>query len=143
MNQHLEPGEELCLEARPHGVALVRPLVRAGCLAAAGGTVVVLGAPLHWGLGMLGAVAILLGAATALLAVWRWDRTRIVLTTDQLLVVHGIVGRHAAGVRLEGSARVAVEQGLAGRMLGYGTLVAGELVIPYVADPAETRRLLR
>jgi hypothetical protein len=38
---------------------------------------------------------------------------------------------------------VEVEQGVVGRVLGYGTLVAGELEVPYVARPREVARLLR
>ena len=131
------------LDVRPHGVALVRPLVRALVLAAAGGAIVVLGASHHWLLGAVGGGAMAIAAAIALVAVWRWDRTRIVVTADQLLVVSGIVGRHAAAVRLGESCRVGVRQGLVGRLLGYGTLVAGELEVPYVADPVGTCRLAR
>jgi membrane protein YdbS with pleckstrin-like domain len=132
---YLEPGEELRLEARPHGVALVRPLVRALALAAAGGAVVVLGSPVHWGLGALGAVAVALGALLGLLAVWRWDRTAIVLTTEKLFVVQGVLRRRAAAVRLARIDRVDVDQGVVQRALGYGTLIAGGLEIRYVREP--------
>jgi hypothetical protein len=37
---------------------------------------------------------------------------------------------------------VEVDQTLSGRLLGYGTLVAGELEIPYVPRPREVARLL-
>ena len=135
MGGYLEPGEELRLEARPHGVALVRPLVRALALAAAGGVVVALGSPVHWAIGALGAAAVALGAFLALLAVWRWDRTAIVLTTEKLFVVQGILRRRAAAVRLARIDRVDVDQGVVQRALGYGTLVAGGLEIRYVREP--------
>jgi uncharacterized membrane protein YdbT with pleckstrin-like domain len=65
----------------------------------------------------------------------RWDRTEVVLTTEKLLVVHGIARRRAAAVRLARVGAVEVEQGVVGRLLGYGTVVAGELEIPYVPHP--------
>jgi hypothetical protein len=142
VDEYLGEDEELLLEARPHGVALVRPLARSLVLAGAGGAVLLLGSSEHWLLGALGAGAIVLAALTAAVAVWRWDSTRIVVTDDQLLVVSGVIGHQAEAVQL-GELRVGVEQGLAGRMLGYGTLVAGDLEVPYVADPVRACRLAR
>jgi membrane protein YdbS with pleckstrin-like domain len=138
MRGYLEHGEKVRFQARPHTVALVRPLARSVALAVAGGMLVGLGpAPL----GVVGALALGLGAVLALGAVWRWDRTSLVVTTEKLLVVHGIAQRHAAAVRLARVGPVEVEQGLIGRMLGYGTLIAGDLEIPYVPDPRRVCRL--
>lgn len=131
----LAPGEEVRLEARPHGAALVRPLARALALAAVGGAVVLLGSALHWLAAAAGAALLAFGAVEALLAVARWDRTRIVLTSEKLLVVYGLARRRAAAVRLARVAAVEVDQGLVQRALGYGTVVAGNLEIPYVRDP--------
>ena len=60
-------------------------------------------------------------------AVWRWHRTTIVVTTEKLFVVHGTVRRRAAAVRLTRVGAIELEQTLLGRLLGYGTLCAGEL----------------
>jgi hypothetical protein len=67
--------------------------------------------------------------------VLRWDRTILVVTSRKLLVVHGVVRRRAAASALGPGGAVEVEQSLAGRLLGYGTVVAGELEVPYVPDP--------
>jgi membrane protein YdbS with pleckstrin-like domain len=136
----LRPGEEIRLEARPHGIALVGPLCRPLLLAAAGATLVVLGSSLAWALGLAGAVALGLAALAVFRVVWRWDRTRLVLTSEKLFVVHGIARRRAAAVRLSRVPALEWEQGLAGRLLGYGTLVAGDFELPYV--PARGRELL-
>jgi uncharacterized membrane protein YdbT with pleckstrin-like domain len=140
---YLQPGEQVRLNTRQHGVALARPLSRALAAAAAGGVCVVLGSRVHWALAAVGAGALALAALHALAAVWQWDRTEVVLTTEKLFVVYGIVKRRAAAVRLDRIQTVEVEQGLAGRVLGYGTLVAGSLEIPYVAHPRDVYRLLR
>lgn len=143
MRGYLQPGEEIQLEARPHGVALAFPLARALALAAAGATLVVYGVRGPWPLAAVGALALALGALLALEGVWRWDRTQHVLTTEKLFVVYGIARRRAAAVRLARVGAVEVEQSLLGRLLGYGTIVAGDLEIPYVARPADVCRLLR
>jgi hypothetical protein len=82
-----------------------------------------------------------IGALLALRAVLRWDRTSLVVTTEKLLVVHGVAQRRAAAVRFARIGAVEVEQGLVGRLLGYGTVIAGELEIPYVPDPRRVGRL--
>jgi membrane protein YdbS with pleckstrin-like domain len=63
------------------------------------------------------------------------------VTTEKLLVVHGIARRRAAAVRFARVGPVEVEQGPVGRLLGYGTVIAGDLEIPYVPDPRRVGRL--
>ena len=133
-----ERNERVYVDARRHGVVLVRPLGRAFVLAAprrgrvprrlAG-----LGrgrrAPRHRRSGRDGGV-------------WRWDHTRVVLTGEKLFVVHGTLHRKAAAVRLEKVQTVELEQSVLGRLLGYGTLVAGDLEISCVASPSQVHGLL-
>ncbi len=83
-----------------------------------------------------------LAALVALRAAWRWDRTKIVLTSEQLSVVTGVLGRRAASVRLSSFGTLEIEQTLPGRLLRYGTLIAGELELDYVPDPAELQELI-
>jgi hypothetical protein len=45
-------------------------------------------------------------------------------------------------VRLTRVSTVEVEQTLLGRLFGYGTIVAGELEIPYVAEPQRVTGLV-
>jgi uncharacterized membrane protein YdbT with pleckstrin-like domain len=138
----LVPGEEVRLQARPHGAALARPLARPLVLAAFGAALVVAGSPFAWALGIAGAVTLGGAALLALAAVWRWDRTRLVLTSEKLFVVYGIARRRAAAVRLARVPALEFEQSVTGRLLGYGTLVAGDFEVPYVPDPGRVRALL-
>jgi membrane protein YdbS with pleckstrin-like domain len=140
MQAALDPEEQVRLQARPHGAALVRPLARPLVLALAGGLVVVFGSPRTWGLGALGALALGIAALLALRAVWTWDRTQLVLTSEKLFVVYGVARRRAAAVRLSRVPALEFEQTPLGRVLGYGTLVAGDFEVPYV--PARGRDLL-
>ena len=129
---YLEPGEQVRLEERPHAAALARPLAWSGFLALVGGILVLL-APAS--LGLVGALLLVAAALHALAAVWRWDRTHLILTTDKLFVVHGIAQRRAAAVRLARVGPVEMEQSMVGRICGYGTVIAGDLEIPFVPDP--------
>jgi uncharacterized membrane protein YdbT with pleckstrin-like domain len=132
------PEERVYVDARRHGVVLVRPLSRALVLALLG-TVAFLGG---WPVSVAGAGLLLIAALGAVAAVWRWDHTRVVLTGEKLFVVHGTMRRRAAAVRLAKVQTVEIEQSLPGRLLGYGTLVAGDLEISCVADPGEMQGLL-
>lgn len=130
--------ERVFVDARRHGVVLVRPLGRALVLALLGAAAFLGG----WPVSAVGAVLLLVAAAGATAAVWRWDHTRVVLTADELFVVHGTLRRHAAAVRLAKVQTVELEQSLLGRLLGYGTLVAGDLEISCVASPRRVHGLL-
>ena len=134
----LLPDERVALEARRHGVVLARPLARALVLAGAGAVLVFVG----WPFTLAGALFLGLGAALGLLAVWRWERTVLVLTTDKLVVRDGTLRRRIATVRLAGLGALEVDQTLLGRLLGYGTVTAGELEVDYVPEIRRVAELL-
>jgi uncharacterized membrane protein YdbT with pleckstrin-like domain len=134
----LAPDERTCWESRRHAVVLVKPLVRSSVLGVLGFVVFTLG----WPVMIVGPVLLTLGALGGGLAVWRWERTKVVVTTEKLFVVHGTVRRRAAAVRLARVPAVEVEQTVLGRLLGYGTLVAGDLEIGYVPQPRRVGALV-
>ena len=132
------PDERVCLDARRHGVVLARPLAQAVILAAAGAVLL-----LHsWPLQILGAALVVAGALAALRAVWRWERSHLVVTTEKVFVVDGTLRRRACSVRLRTVENLELEQSLPGRLLGYGTLVAGPLEIDHVPAPRDVYRLV-
>lgn len=120
------------LRARPHGASLARPLAKAAVGALAGAACIVLGGDLYWVFDVIGAVLLGLSALLAAAAVIEWDRTEVLLTPDLLRVHWGMLRRRTAEVRLRREDVVEVEQGPLGRLLGYGTLVAGGIEVPYV-----------
>jgi uncharacterized membrane protein YdbT with pleckstrin-like domain len=67
----------------------------------------------------------------------RWDRTHLVVTGSTLVVERGFLRRRSSSVSLNGTV-FEVERPLLGRILGYGTVVAGDLEIDCVP-----RRLTR
>ena len=125
--------EHVYLDERRHGVILVRPLSRALALAVLGAT----GLALGWPVSVAGLVLLIVAAVLALVAVWRWDRTHVVVTTEKLFISHGVLRKQAAAVRLAKVGTVELDQSLLGRLLGYGTIVAGDLEIACVPHPRE------
>ena len=130
--------ERVCLDERRHAVVLALPFARALGVAAVGIGLMAIG----WPASIPGVALQALGAAIALRAVWNWEQTRVVLTTDKLFVVSGTLRKRAAAVRLARIGAVEIEQGLAGRLLGYGTIVAGDLEIEYVPKPRQVYGLV-
>jgi uncharacterized membrane protein YdbT with pleckstrin-like domain len=122
--------EQIVVEARRHGIVLVRAFLRAALLAAAGAGLFLVG----WPLTPLAVVFLVLAAFVATTSVWRWDRTHVVLTTEKLFVESGVARRKTASVQLSRLGKLELEQSLTGRVLGYGTLLAGELEITYVPE---------
>jgi hypothetical protein len=125
------PRERICLEERRHGIVLARPFGKALALGALGAGLSWIGGPLT----ILGALVLAGAAFVAVRAAWEWESTRLVVTTEKLYVTYGFWRRRAAGVHLARARTLEVEQTLLGRLLGYGTLVAGELEVDYVAGP--------
>jgi len=70
-------------------------------------------------------------------------RTRLLLTSRKLTVVYGVARRRSASVALANAPALEFEQGILGRLFGYGTLVAGTLEIRYVPEPRSFCRLIR
>lgn len=128
-------GERVYFDVRRHGVVLMRPFLRAVGLAA-GGLLFLL---LPWPVPIIGPVFIGAGALSAIAAVWRWDRTRFVVTTDKVFLVEGVARKRASAVRLRSLRVISLEQSVLGRLLGYGTLVAGPLEVEYVPHPRRVR----
>ncbi len=133
-----EPWERVCLDERRHAIVLSGPFARSLGLALLGAG----GLRLGWPVSILGVGLLTAAAGVTLRAVWSWERTHIILTTDKLFVVHGTLRRRAAAVRLGRIGAVEIEQSLLGRLLGYGTIVAGELEIPFVPEPGRVYGLV-
>jgi uncharacterized membrane protein YdbT with pleckstrin-like domain len=125
------------IETHRHGIALARPFLRALVFALAGAACFL--AP--WtAVAAVGAALLAVAALIAVVAVTRWDRTHLFVTGNALVVEHGLVNRRTASISLNGTV-FEVERTLLGRILGYGTVIAGELEIDCV--PRRLMRLLQ
>jgi uncharacterized membrane protein YdbT with pleckstrin-like domain len=130
--------EQVLLETRLHGIVLGGSVIKALVLACVGAALLALDWP--WSAG--GVVAMALAALVALRAAWRWDRTKIVVTSDRLSIITGVLRRRAASVRLSSLGALEIEQTVCGRLFRYGTLIAGDLEIDFVPDPDELQELI-
>jgi len=134
-----ERDEHVCLDARLHGAVLARPLARSLLFVVPGMAALMV----PWAAAaVLGATLIGAGAAFTLRAVWQWERTRVVVTTEKVYVVNGTLHRRARAVRLQAVDAVEVDQSLLGQLLGYGTVVVGPLSIGHIAEPSQVCRLV-
>jgi uncharacterized membrane protein YdbT with pleckstrin-like domain len=132
-----EPDERVCLIARHHGIVLARPLLRSLGLAAIG----VFFLTLPWpATAAIGAVIVAVAAAFTFRAVWQWERTRLVVTTEKVYVVNGTLRRRAKAVRLGAVEAVEVEQSLLGQLLDYGTVIVGPLAFGHISEPRQVCR---
>ncbi len=106
----------------------MRPLLRSLLLAAAGAACFF--APLRWA-AVPGATLLAIAAFLVVVAVARWDRTHLELTANALVVEHGFLRRRTASVSLNATV-FEIERPLLGRLLGYATVIAGDLEIEAV-----------
>lgn len=83
-----------------------------------------------------------------LIAQWlRQATTEIVVTDRRLIYKTGIISRRAIDVERARIETVALEQSIAGRLLGFGTVIVrgagvGEIVIETVDSPVALRKVL-
>lgn len=131
--------EHVCLIARRHGIVLARPLLRSLGIASIG----VFFLTLPWpATAAVGAAIIAAAAALTFSAVWQWERTRLVVTTEKIYVVNGTLRRRAQAVRLGAVQAVEVDQSLLGQLLGYGTVIVGPLSFGHIAEPTQVSRMV-
>ena len=130
----LQRDEEIYLDSRLHGAVLARPIFRSLLLVLLG--IAALVVPLT-PMAALGAVLIAAGAFFTLRAVWQWERTHLVVTTEKVYLLNGTLHRRSRAVRLQMVDAVEVDQTLVGQLFGYGTVVVGPLKVGHIARPGE------
>jgi uncharacterized membrane protein YdbT with pleckstrin-like domain len=91
---------------------------------------------------VVGALLIGAGAIFTLRAVWQWERTHLVVTTEKIYLLNGTLHRRAKAVRLQAVDAVEVDQSLVGQLFGYGTVVVGPLKVGHIAHPGDVCRLV-
>jgi uncharacterized membrane protein YdbT with pleckstrin-like domain len=131
--------EEVYLDARLHGAVLARPIFRSSLLVVLG--IAAMLVPYAAG-PALGAVLIAAGAFFTLRAVWQWERTHLVVTTEKVYLLNGTLHRRSKAVRLQLVDAVEVDQSLVGQLFGYGTVVVGPLKVGHIARPSEVCHLV-
>ena len=120
------------MDSRLHGAVLARPIFRSALLVALG--IAVLLVPFTPA-AVLGALLIAAGAFFTLRAVWQWERTHLVVTTEKVYLLNGTLHRRAKAVRLKTVEAVEIDQSLLGQLFGYGTVLVGPLRVHHIGHP--------
>jgi uncharacterized membrane protein YdbT with pleckstrin-like domain len=82
------------------------------------------------------------------LAIWEWLKlrnTEMGLTNKRVILKTGIISRHSDEMKISSIETVEIEQGIMGRILGFGTIrVTGkgisDLVFTRIDDPMDVKR---
>ena len=82
------------------------------------------------------------------LAIWEWLKLRFTemgVTNKRVILKTGIVSRHSEEMKISSIETVEIEQGILGRLLGFGTVkVTGkgisDLVFTRINDPMDVKR---
>ncbi len=146
VEQNLASGEVVHYRTRLHWIVLVAPMVL-GCFLAFPGLFFLLGAfsTRELALGWIGLFFLLAAAVSVGLGLWHRASTEMAVTNRRVIIKTGMVSRKTLELLLPKVESVAVDQGLLGRMLAYGTIIVrgtGGTTEPFpkVAHPLEFRR---
>ena len=102
---------------------------------------------LHW-VAKLPMILWIVLIITIPLALWEWLKlhfTEMGVTNKRVIFKTGIVSRHSEEIKLSSIETVEIEQGIMGRILGFGTVkVTGrgisDLVLTRINDPMDVKR---
>ncbi len=122
----LQPDEKVLVVGRLHWSIYLRGVVRAGVAIAVAGGSFWLPAPTRTGSATHCLPPVSVGLFGLLLLLGAWIRrraTEIVVTDRRVIFKRGLLARHTVEMNVSKIETVDVEQGLAGRIWGYGTLM--------------------
>ena len=136
----LLPGERVVYRASLHWIGFARP-----ALVLVLGVVVLFLVP---GVLVVGGAVLLAGVLLLLPPLAAYTTTEFGVTTKRVIIKTGLVRRHTLELLLRQVEAISVEQGLAGRLLGFGSITltgTGGVreVFDRVGDPLELRRRIQ
>jgi membrane protein YdbS with pleckstrin-like domain len=144
LDDHLLDGERIVYRARLHWTIFLKAIL-AALLGVALAIVLWMYQPNYW---YLGAVLVGVGLLLAIPPLIRYTSTEFAVTNKRLLSKVGFVERESDETLLSKVEAVAVDQGVLGRLLGFGTLtITGtggtDEAFPRIARPLEFRRQIQ
>jgi len=122
IEKHLAPGEEIAFRTRLHPVIFAGTATFAAFVIGATALIVARNelAPQTIGLLWLAAAVIVLGSFVP--PYLRWQTSEFAVTNHRVLVKVGVLSIHTVELLVPRIEAIVVDQTLAGRVLGYGTL---------------------
>jgi uncharacterized membrane protein YdbT with pleckstrin-like domain len=145
VEQNIIPGEVVLYKTGLHWVVLVAPLALAVLLGLPGLIELIMAALTSFGSAGAGIVMTLLGAAIAVSAFAKRKSVEMAVTNRRVIVKTGMMSRKTFELLLSKVESIGVDEGVLGRMLGYGLVIVrgtGGTPEPFnrVAHPLEFRR---
>jgi uncharacterized membrane protein YdbT with pleckstrin-like domain len=138
----LQPGEQVVHVGRLHWIMYL-PAVIVFCIGLA---VLAIPSPSHNRaiIYIISGVLLLIAALSAFRAWFKQFTTEIAVTDRRIIYKAGFISRHTAEMNMHRVETVAVEQGIIGRMIGYGTVHirgtgAGIENLTMISDPLALR----
>ncbi len=140
VESNLIPGEMVLYKTGLHWIVLVGPIA-VGVLFGLLGLMFLIGLPS----GITGGVCIIIAAVCVLLGFLRRKATEMAVTNKRVIIKTGLLRRRTFELLLSKVESIGVDEGILGRMLGYGTVVVrgtGGTPEPFsrVGHPLEFRR---
>ena len=144
----LQPGETVRVVGRVHWLIYSRAVLF--LIIAIGLEITAYAQPesQHRSLLLIGATIVLAIACLLMLSEWlARASTEIVVTNHRVIYKRGLIARHTVEMNISKVETVDVDQGVMGRLLGYGTVLVrgtGESLEPlrFVASPLEIRNAI-
>jgi uncharacterized membrane protein YdbT with pleckstrin-like domain len=146
VESNLIPGEQVLYKTGLHWIVLLVPAFFGGifCLV---GLPLLIGSMVGSGsqTGIMGFVFVALGALFVFLGYLKKKSTEIAVTNKRVVIKTGLLSRRTFELLLSKIESIGVEEGMIGRMLGYGSVIVrgtGGTPEPFsnVAHPLEFRR---
>jgi len=143
VEQNLMPGEQVTYRATLHWIIYAGPVLL-GVL----GLILLLSSVGNRDLAPLTGLSALLLVLSGLLALSRWITARtseFAVTNKRVIIKVGLIRRHTLELLLRKVESIGVDQGILGRIVGYGSIVVigtGGTKEPFknIAEPLEFRR---
>jgi membrane protein YdbS with pleckstrin-like domain len=144
LDEHLLDGERIVYRAHLHWTIFASAIVVV-LLGVALGIVLRIYQPEYW---WLGAVFAGIGLLLAIGPAVRYNSAEFAVTNKRVLAKHGFIQRESIETLLSKVEAISVDQGITGRVLGYGTIVltgtgGTEESFPRIAAPLEFRRQIQ
>jgi uncharacterized membrane protein YdbT with pleckstrin-like domain len=153
IDQNLVIGEKVLYRTRLHWIVVIAPLIFGAFMTILGltflvGGVVDLAKGRAAGFAGVGLLVMLVGAAIVGLGLLYRKSTEMAVTNRRLIIKTGLLTRNSIELLLAKVESVSINQGLTGRMLGYGSIVvrgSGGTAEPFskIANPLEFRRQIQ
>jgi uncharacterized membrane protein YdbT with pleckstrin-like domain len=148
LDKVLQPGETVLVNTRPHWVMLLSPLLVLvlAAIVAVASVILLTGTPALAGYAIAGLIA-LYGLVSLIALMVARAATEFCVTDRRVIVKRGIVSLHTVEMNVDKVESVDVDQGLLGRMLGYGSVTIHGVgarwdPIPQITDPLGFRNAI-